>query len=1655
MNDEALEVLYGLAQGDGYSKTFDEFKILMSQNEEAVNMMYGLAQGDGYKKDVDSFKTLVGFGADQKKKDESVVSESNLEEASLEPTSPTSQEIPAPSGGAASVDTELARTAALDAEVGQPFIVEGAPQQDLKPVFLPGNYGIQLVPDEDETYLTGSFGQMVNSIPYLGEFIDDSFRAMSKGKGRRESIVETHELMSKGSNFNMEDVESYVQSVKDYDAMVEQFGKSSDMKDFEAIYAEDPNMWGVVKGLAANPGVISEVFLESGSSMLNKASLEAFMAVEVGGTAGGALATGGVGAPAAAAASLPFAFAAAGAQLETAAMFTELLKEELGGQEFNEENVFALISNEKTYRRIVRKAKRKGATVGVIDAATGRVGAGIYTRLARQGKFYGGVAGTGLVEVTGAGFGEYASSKVIDREASAADIGLEATAGLTGVPVDIISAGRQQNIANINESRRRLDNILGKNPVGQDSPMYKINGEELELDMFMDILKDLEPQEFADTQIEVSNNEEVSQQVQSMFVNAQIESEISPDIQGEDRAKLVALETERQKYADSDLRSSKQRLNQIDARIKAIQDKYDVDPVIPEGSAVIPTFGDVLDSQATMQDGTKGYIRRDKEYGDRIVFESENQIIDLGNASELMDKPVSDLNITAEASKVTVTPDGEFVVDGEVYASQPDLPTLGIEYNADGSVKSVSVMGTDGAPKMFEGQVAEDLAYQILLENAQSESQIERVNSELESDEEFQRDHDQYVNRKQKELAGETQGATDTTTDEVSEEVSPEPTAEPEQAPDPLSPVTPVQPDQEPLTRDELKRRQQEDDLFEGDDVGITVPSILNNGIEGVKIGTFKKFREFVRRRMFSSRAFRTMSLRRLMEKQEASMSYYNNLIDRTIRRFDKAFKKATKGMSPEDVAAMNEAFDARLRGDMTQALPAELEIMAAEMRALIDAESQALLDMGGIPVSTAESIEQNLGTYMRRSYRMFDDPNYKPSEAVVQRARDTVREQVRSAAENLSARTGEDVDAIIERMVDTKLNDILAQGQQSSAFKKGSRFGSKDVSSLKARKDFDPAIAEYMGLYTDPTLNWARTMQVLGGMTSNTKFLNDVYEQGTRNGWMFEASDPNRDSRFSYKMAGENTETLSPLGNMYTTPEIGNVLENAQKQYGMWARAYRSSVAAAKWTKTIASPVTHMVNLFGNVGFAWSNGHFDMSGPSPFKVLGANIDLITDQQLTDYFDVMVKRGVINQSPSLSEVRALFKDGNVEALLESRASDSNITKRQKVANGIAKGKSGMEAIYQMEDDIWKIFGFNNETSRYANALYGKTVDQLTDSELDRVYDIAAENVKNTYANYSRAPETIQALRGLPIGNFVTFQAEAYRTQYNIFALGVKEIKEGKRTNNPELTKIGQKRIAGSLSYNLTRRSIVEGSAIMAGVGLTGTLRGLNDEDKTQRQEDIRMFLPFWSENSDVLYLSIDPGKVEYIDFNASDPFGNTGRIINAFMNEEDMDKALINSLAESIGPFAEPEMVANTVNNLYNKKKNSGAPLYPDGATDSQKADAIIKEFYDLYKPGLFSSIKTMRQSESKVRDGLLMMVGMRPYTVDIEKTFRYKTYDLAKKIRSAEKNENIDLYNESIKEMSDLYMAAVRLGVPSEDLVKDMRAISKDNKYKIRTGKF
>ena len=79
MNEEALQVLYSLAQAEGYSESFDEFKSLMSQNEKAVNQMYSLAQAEGYEQQKSDFDVLVGYSPSAASEQEVITEEGVVE----------------------------------------------------------------------------------------------------------------------------------------------------------------------------------------------------------------------------------------------------------------------------------------------------------------------------------------------------------------------------------------------------------------------------------------------------------------------------------------------------------------------------------------------------------------------------------------------------------------------------------------------------------------------------------------------------------------------------------------------------------------------------------------------------------------------------------------------------------------------------------------------------------------------------------------------------------------------------------------------------------------------------------------------------------------------------------------------------------------------------------------------------------------------------------------------------------------------------------------------------------------------------------------------------------------------------------------------------------------------------------------------------------------------------------------------------------------------------------------------------------------------------------------------------------------------------------------------------------------------------------------
>lgn len=74
MNEEAIQHAYDLFTNDGYTKSVDEFKTLMSSNPDALAHSYGLFQSDGYSKSLEEFQALMAGNQvkeEVKKKDSS------------------------------------------------------------------------------------------------------------------------------------------------------------------------------------------------------------------------------------------------------------------------------------------------------------------------------------------------------------------------------------------------------------------------------------------------------------------------------------------------------------------------------------------------------------------------------------------------------------------------------------------------------------------------------------------------------------------------------------------------------------------------------------------------------------------------------------------------------------------------------------------------------------------------------------------------------------------------------------------------------------------------------------------------------------------------------------------------------------------------------------------------------------------------------------------------------------------------------------------------------------------------------------------------------------------------------------------------------------------------------------------------------------------------------------------------------------------------------------------------------------------------------------------------------------------------------------------------------------------------------------------------
>jgi hypothetical protein len=757
--------------------------------------------------------------------------------------------------------------------------------------------------------------------------------------------------------------------------------------------------------------------------------------------------------------------------------------------------------------------------------------------------------------------------------------------------------------------------------------------------------------------------------------------------------------------------------------------------------------------------------------------------------------------------------------------------------------------------------------------------------------------------------------------------------------------------------------------------------------------------------------------------------------------------------------------------------IPFELAGQLSKIRTHIDNMTQSIIDLGII--TDADEIElfrRGKGSYFTRQYSMFEEKGLN-IDNVVEKLKNVDQTVLDSALQYLA-------DAIYKQSIQldifneqpsmtreqameeakTLANQILAD--EENPYTKPKIEGSLNIKGLTERQDIAAPIRALMGEYTDPLHKYAITAFKMADLISSQKYMTEVVKVGMGK---FLFKEPTTEA--TTKLVPVGSLTASPFAGLYTYPELAEALQKSMNDKTLWITKAAGTIRAFK---TVYNPMTHVKNVLGNLGFLVSNAHWSEASQS-FELVKELLTGKNTEKLNSLIFKLNSFGVLNNTVGIGELRAYFdKHNSLDELLDNiyNKQDGRIKKFAKSAWN--KAKTAPQVAYQMEDDIFKIIAYVNESNRYAKALYQKTYNNLNDTEKNAIDKQVSEIVKNTYPTFSRVPQGVKNLsKVFFLGNFLAFPVESVRVSYESFKLAQEEIKSG----NQVLKNIGYQRLAGTIAYNSAISGIVYYGAILAGTGLTGMAGYLfDDEEETRRTKAYRMYMATWNQNKEPYIYQFKDGKLIYVDMGSSDPYGYQKEVWNTFWANLGDGKGFWTSMAESIAkaakPFTEMDMTVKAVLNLAYNEDDYGRKIYKE--SDS-KAKATLKTLEYLNKtisPGVVTTATRMYDAYNEDKDKFSAEVaslsGYRVYTVDLLKQFgimlnaknksvispkqafkdrikndytnswnAVKFGDATKEEKDLEYQRLSDGVKDVLKEMREYYDAAIEGGVPSSELNK------------------
>ena len=581
------------------------------------------------------------------------------------------------------------------------------------------------------------------------------------------------------------------------------------------------------------------------------------------------------------------------------------------------------------------------------------------------------------------------------------------------------------------------------------------------------------------------------------------------------------------------------------------------------------------------------------------------------------------------------------------------------------------------------------------------------------------------------------------------------------------------------------------------------------------------------------------------------------------------------------------------------------------------------------------------INSYLVKSFATFTNPNYAPDQKIYNAAIDWVTKNVikknkdlRITAKNTFPKldTEEAYKESGKMMVESVLRTGRADNKnpliQLREIAKLLRF--KDYRMLKTGEELPTAVKSLLGEEKNlKAVVGSTTAEMISAM-SNKRAADFIARSGLKNGWLFNSLEEAinagvLNAQKIQKLPRLGRHMKSDLMNLYADPDyvqmfqgVGGLLDDLVA-FPVYREIMQGKVTI-QVGKTLYSPQTQVRNVSSAAFFALMNGHIGGNASVTnaikivlddiFKAGEKNIDEVA---FNNYVERLVRLGVWDENVVASELKAIVD--------QIRRNQINTT--DKLFDKLIKmaPTDKVAQLYAGGDNLWKGFGFEFYRSDLKLAL--KNMDQIKEwfrymgqpfddvnvvtgakkTFDDGLDEAAAYLLRNTYPTYSKVPPSIQNLRKLPIGSFISFPAEILRTAANAISIGLKEAAHP----NPVIRQMGLRRLTGAALTNFA-----------IGTGIVSTAQYLTNSTDSQWEAYKRSGVAVWDSRSKLMPIKgWKDGESAAINFSYFSPYDSLHAPFAAAiaqarkqnLNPQETEQFVLNLMFAEDGPvmtFLEP-----------------------------------------------------------------------------------------------------------------------------------------------------